>query len=88
MRWNSACSGTQADAHNVVSAGNGRGFRLKGDHHEAYHLLAYDNTSQDISLPSYKYCGPDRWGPAEPGNANSKFHNSMAENSLECNTPD
>ena len=44
MRWNSACSGTQADAHNVVSAGNGRGFRLKGDHHEAYHLLAYDNT--------------------------------------------
>jgi len=87
MRWDSACSGIQADAHNVVSVGNGRGFRLKGDHHEAYHLLAYDNGSQDISLPSYKYCGPDRWGPAEPGNVNSKLSNSMAENSLECNTP-
>jgi hypothetical protein len=87
MRWDSACSGIQADAHNVVSVGNGRGFRLKGDHHEAYHLLAYDNGSQDISLPSYKYCGPDRWGPLEPGNVNSKLSNSMAENSLECNTP-
>jgi len=87
MRWNSLCSGTQADAHHVVSAGNGRGFRLKGDYHEAYHLLAYDNGSQDLSLPSYKYCGPDRAGSPEPGNVNSKLSNSMAENSLECNTP-
>ena len=87
MRWNSLCSGTQADAHHVVSAGNARGFRLKGDYHEAYHLLAYDNGSQDLSLPSYKYCGPDRAGSPEPGNVNSKLSNSMAENSLECNTP-
>ncbi|MCH2651237.1 MAG: LamG domain-containing protein, partial [Candidatus Marinimicrobia bacterium] len=88
MRWNSSCGGIQADAHHVVSAGNARGFRLKGDYHEAYHLLAYDNGSQDLSLPSYKYCGPDRAGSPEPGNANSKLHNSMAENSLECNAPD
>ena len=87
MRWDSACSGIQADAHHVVSAGNGRGFRLKGDFHDAFHLLAYDVNRMDISLPSYKYCGPDRWGDPEPGNVNSSLLNSIAENSLECNAP-
>ena len=84
MRWNSACGGTYADAHHVVSVGNRRGFRLKGDYHDALHLLTYENSNQDISLPAGKYCGPDRQGAAEPGNVNSILMNTITENGIEC----
>ncbi|MBH31265.1 MAG: laminin G [Candidatus Marinimicrobia bacterium] len=85
VRWNSMCGGTYADAHHVVSIGNRRGFRLKGDYHDAIHLLAYDNSNQDISLTGIKYCGPDRTGPFEPGNVNSKLLNTVSENGMDCN---
>ena len=84
MRFDSSCSGTNGDINNVVSIGNSRGFRLKGDYHDVYHLTAYDNTKQDISLPDYKYCGLDREGSYEKGNWNSNLKNSIAEGSLEC----
>ena len=88
IRFNSSCGGNNADIHHVVSLGGKRGFRMKGDYHEAYHLLAYDNRRQDISLPSYKYCGLDMNGDPEIGNLNSNLKNSIAESSLECNSPD
>ena len=84
VRWNSGCGGTYADAHHVVSVGNRRGFRLKGDHHDALHLLAYDNETIDVSLAGIKYCGPDRSGPSEPGNVNSILKNTISENGLDC----
>jgi len=84
IRWNSGCGGTYADAHHVVSVGNRRGFRLKGDHHDALHLLAYDNATLDVSLAGIKYCGPDRTGPSEPGNVNSILKNTISENGLDC----
>ena len=88
MRFDSLCGGIYGDINQVVSLGNKRGFRLKGDYHEGYHLTAYDNARQDISLPPYKYCGEDLKGSQEIGNTQSSLHNAIAENSLECNSPD
>jgi len=84
MRFDSDCSGTNGDINNVVSIGNRRGFRLKGDYHDVYHVTAYDNTKMDISLPDYKYCGLNGQGSFETGNWNSNLKNSIAEGSLEC----
>ena len=88
MRFDSSCGGISGDINHVVSLGNKRGFRLKGDHHEGYHLTAYDNVRHDISLPPYKYCGEDLKGRQEIGNTQSSLHNAIAENSLGCNSPD
>ncbi len=87
MRWDSNCAGTEAVVHHVVSAGNKRGFRLKGDIHEAYHLLAFDNNSIDISLPKSKYCGGTA-GWNMMGNLNSQLHNAIAQRRLDCYSPD
>ena len=59
MRFDSKCGARFGDVHNVVSIGNRRGFRLKGDFHDVYHVNAYDNRRQDITLSVDKYCGPD-----------------------------
>ena len=88
MRFDGSCAGNNGDVHHVVSVGNSRGFRLKGDYHDAYHLTAYDNKKQDISLPFNKYCGLDMAGENEHGNLNSNIHNSIAQNRLECSSPD
>ena len=94
MRLDSQCGGTDAVIHNVVSAGNKRAFRLKGDRHRAFHLLAYDTNQNDISMPRNKYCGDD-WGNHDgvnsenmEGNLNSRLLNSIAEKTLSANTPD
>jgi hypothetical protein len=78
----------------VVSAGNKRGFRLKGDRHRAFHLLAYDTNQNDISMPRNKFCGDD-WGNLDgvnsenmEGNLNSRLLNSVAETNLSANMPD
>jgi len=84
MRFDSDCSGTNGDINNVVSIGNRRGFRLKGDYHDVYHVTAYDNTKMDISLPDFKYCGLNGQGSFETGNWNSNLKNSIAEGSLQC----
>ncbi|HJM95797.1 MAG TPA: LamG domain-containing protein, partial [Candidatus Marinimicrobia bacterium] len=87
MRFDSSCGGNNGDIYNVVSIGNHRGFRLKGDYHDVYHVTAYDNERQDISMPQYKFCGLDgaSGGPTgHRGNWNSNLYNSIAEGSLEC----
>ena len=40
FRWNSTASGHHADMHHMVSVGNSRGYRLKGDWHDVHHVLA------------------------------------------------
>jgi len=87
MRFDGSCSGNNGDIHHVVSAGNRRGFRLKGDYHDVYHVNAYDNARQDVNIPAQKYCGLDMAGDTVPGNSNSNFYNSIVETSLVCNTP-
>ena len=94
MRWDSKCAGTDGVVHNVLSAGNKRAFRLKGDRHRAFHLLAYDSNTTDISMPRFKFCG-DNWGSNDGvnsdtklGNINSRLLNSIAEKNLGANTPD
>jgi len=86
MRFDGSCSGNNGDVHHVVSAGNRRGFRLKGDYHDVYHVNAYDNARKDVSMSAQKYCGLDMAGDSEPGNLNSNFYNSIVETSLVCNT--
>ncbi len=93
VRFDSRCGGTNGDINNIVSIGNSRGFRLKGDFHDVYHVTAYDNRRLDISLPSYKYCGPDLEKPEDPetselGNKNSNLKNSIVAGSMECSSHD
>ena len=84
MRFDSAHGGNHGDIYNVVSIGQRRGFRLKGDYHDVYHVTAYDNIKQDISLPEYKFAGLDSENEDYLGNWNSNLYNSIAEGSLEC----
>ena len=86
MRFDSLCGGNNGDIYNVVSIGNSRGLRLKGDYHDVYHVTTYDNARIDISLEEGKYCGIDREGEAEVGNWNSNLYNSIAEGSLTCSS--
>ena len=97
MRFDGAPSGNNGDVHHVVSAGNRRGLRLKGDYHDVYHATAFDNSNVDISLPWNKYGGAFIENEAgetllddiiQNGNAHTNFHNSIAEFSLHCATPD
>ncbi|MEY8242737.1 MAG: right-handed parallel beta-helix repeat-containing protein, partial [Gammaproteobacteria bacterium] len=91
MRFDSKCGARFGDVHNVVSIGNRRGFRLKGDFHDVYHVNAYDNRRQDITLSVDKYCGPDIAGgreKAEPGNWNSNIHNVLVGGSFQCFSED
>jgi len=91
MRFDSKCGARFGDVHNVVSVGNRRGFRLKGDFHDVYHVNAYDNRRQDITLSVDKYCGPDIEGgreKAEPGNWNSKIRNVLVGGSFQCFSED
>ena len=101
MRFDGGCAGIDGVVHHVVSAGNKRGFRLKGDWHQSYHLTAYDNFTSDISMPPNKYCmdasSPDDYSGYEnnqgseengAGNFNSQIHNCIVEGSLGCTSPD
>jgi len=84
LRFDSSCGGDNGDIYNVVSIGQNRGFRLKGDYHDVYHVTAYDNERQDISLPEYKFCGLDHESDDHLGNWNSNLYNSIAHGSMEC----
>ncbi|MDP7273764.1 MAG: LamG domain-containing protein, partial [Candidatus Marinimicrobia bacterium] len=97
MRFDGAPSGNNGDVHHVVSAGNRRGLRLKGDYHDVYHATSFDNSNVDISLPWNKYGGTFIDNEAgetilddiiQNGNAHSNFRNSIAEYSLHCAAPD
>jgi len=84
MRFDSRAGGNHGDIYNVVSIGNHRGFRLKGDYHDVYHVTAYDNNGHDISLPEIKFWGLDVESKDHLGNWNSNLYNSIAEESLQC----
>ena len=91
MRFDSKCGARFGDVHNVISAGNRRGFRLKGDFHDVYHVNAYNNRRQDITLNVDQYCGPDIAGgreKGEPGNWNSNVHNALVGASFQCFSED
>jgi hypothetical protein len=98
MRFDGSLSGNNGDVHHVVSAGNSRGLRLKGDYHDVYHVTAFDNSQKgDISLPWNKYAGTTFGNEAgetyfddifQNGNAHTNFHNSIAEFNLACASPD
>jgi hypothetical protein len=93
VRFDSRCGGTNGDINNIVATGNNHGLRLKGDFHDVYHVTSYDNIAQDISLPMYKYCGPDLEDPndgetSELGNKNSNLKNSIVAGSMECGSHD
>ena len=55
MRFDSWCAGHDAIVHNMVSAGQKRGYRLKGDRHKIYNITGYDTDSHNISLTKIKY---------------------------------
>jgi hypothetical protein len=88
LRFDGACGGNNGDINNFVSVGNSRGFRLKGDYHDVYHVTAYDNNKQDLSLPVNKYCGIASGGDPELGNIHSNLKNSIIGGQLECNSHD
>jgi len=83
----------RGDVHHLVTAGNHRGMRLKGDYHELYHITTYDNWTLDIDLFSGKYAEPGELNQGfgldyTPGNQHSVIRNSLVESSLGCPTPD
>ena len=102
MRFDSWCAGHDAIVHNMVSAGQKRGYRLKGDRHKIYNITGYDTDSHNISLTKIKYCGVH--GSAErdslmsnfsgrdqfnnKGNINTEVKNVITGWSFECNSPD
>ena len=94
IRFDGSCAGQYGLVHHVVSVGNKRGYRLKGDKHNVYHVMAYDNWDVDINLAAHKYCGD--YGSSEfdkgvqnmKGNHNSDIHNSIAGRLLNCASPD
>ena len=96
IRFDGGTSGSgnrRGDVHHLVSAGNNRGMRLKGDYHELYHVTSYDNRTLDIDLFSGKYKEPGELNQGfgldyTPGNQHSVLRNSLVESSLGCPTPD
>ena len=83
----------RGDVHHLVTAGNHRGMRLKGDYHELYHVTTYDNWTLDIDLFVGKYAEPGELNQGyglnyTPGNQHSMLRNSLVESSLGCPTPD
>ena len=94
IRFDGSCAGQYGLVHHVVSVGNKRGYRLKGDKHNVYHVMAYDNWDVDINLAAHKYCGdygsfPHGKGIENmKGNHNTDIHNSIAGRLLNCASPD
>ena len=94
IRFDGSCAGQYGLVHHVVSVGNKRGYRLKGDKHNVYHVMAYDNWDVDINLAAHKYCGdygsfPHGKGIENmKGNHNTDIHNSIAGRKLNCASPD
>ena len=79
----------RGDIHHIMTIGNNRGMRLKGDFHEVYHVTSYDNRTLDIDLFVGKYAEPGELNHGEyldytPGNANTKIKNCIVESSFGC----
>ncbi len=83
----------RGDIHHLVTIGNYRGMKLKGDYHEVYHVTSFDNSRWDVQLTDGKYAEPgdlNQGFPQDytPGNRHSVIKNSLVESSLGCPTPD
>lgn len=76
-RFDGDPAGEYGNIYRSVSAhGSHKGFRLKGDNHEFYHLTAFDAFGGD-DLNVAKEKGP---GPNGESNMHSIIHNSAAQN--------
>ncbi|MFL2910705.1 MAG: LamG-like jellyroll fold domain-containing protein, partial [Limisphaerales bacterium] len=92
IRFDSAAGGNFGEIHHIVSVGNRRNLRIKGDYHEVYHTTTYDTTSKDIYYTIDKYSGfnlndgkPRR---PVPGNGHSRLLNTTAGDTIMTNSPD
>ena len=94
LRFDGSCAGQFGLVHNVISIGNKRGFRIKGDKHNIYHVAAYDNYDSDVVVRPDKYCGD--YGTEEheagvengEGNYNTDIHNVIAGRGFPCSSFD
>ena len=83
----------RGDIHHIITIGNNRGMRLKGDFHDVHHITAYDNRMLDVDLFVGKYGEPDELNQGfhlnyTPGNINTEISNSFIEASFTCPSPD
>jgi hypothetical protein len=84
----------RGDIHHLVTLGQNRGMRLKGDYHEVYHLTSYDHIKRGIQLVEFKYAEPGELNQGfpqdyTPGNRHSVIKNSfMGIKTFTCPTPD
>tara|TARA_B100001758_G_scaffold33599_1_gene24811 strand:+ start:1606 stop:5766 length:4161 start_codon:yes stop_codon:yes gene_type:complete len=83
----------RGDIHHIVTIGNNRGMRLKGDYHDVHHVTAYDNRMFDVDLFVGKYGEPGEFHQDfhlgyTPGNINTEISNSLIEQSFTCPSPD
>ncbi len=83
----------RGDIHHIVTIGNNRGMRLKGDYHDVHHVTAYDNRMFDVDLFVGKYGEPGEFHQDfhlgyTPGNMNTEISNSLIEQSFTCPSPD
>ena len=94
LRFDGSCAGQFGLVHHVISIGNKRGFRIKGDKHNIYHVAAYDNYDSDVVVRPDKYCGD--YGTEEheagvengEGNYNTDIHNVIAGRGFPCSSFD
>ena len=83
----------RGDIHHIITIGNNRGMRLKGDFHDVHHVTAYDNRMLDVDLFVGKYGEPGEFHQDfhlgySPGNMNTEISNSLIEQSFTCPSPD
>ena len=92
IRFDSAAGGNFGEIHHIVSVGNRRNLRIKGDYHEVYHTTTYDTTSKDIYYTIDKYSGfnLNDGNPrgSVPGNGHSRLLNTTAGDTIMTNSPD
>ena len=93
IRFDSYKAGNFGEVHHIVSVGNRTNLRLKGDYHETYHVTSYDTGNKGIYNYTDRYSGfsdePEHLVRLSvPGNANSRFLNSTAQEVILANSPD
>ena len=93
IRFDSYKAGNFGEVHHIVSVGNRTNLRLKGDYHEAYHVTSYDTGNKGVFNHTDRYSGfsdePSHLVRLSvPGNANSRFLNSTAQEVIVTNSPD
>ena len=94
FRFDGSCAGQYGLVHHIISSGNKRGFRIKGDKHNVYHVAAYDNYDNDVNIRPDKYCGDYGTNEHEQGvengegNYNTDVHNVISGRSFPCSSYD